>query len=260
MDKIWLIGDKFSYQTSLDYFKGNCDKSDNYEMYSYNHYEVREFFTNAESDTESHNVIGRLSNQLKLALNEHGSLPKLIELALDDDIMRCACFHGEHFSHFYTRILDALFENFTNSLVKYKEFLPAKAKSDHYPHFLFIAPPTHKFFKESSNKDRVNFLTALMASTSVYANMTVLKMVKHWSHEDDKLFNKDAYRFTSEGLTKYWLSVDSAIRFWFVAIQPKLGKAKKKSQKGRIPNRNSNQFKWYRNFNPPSRRRFPTPP
>ena len=65
--------------------------------------------------------------------------------------------------------------------------------------------------------------------------MTLLKMVKVWSHEDSTLFLHDAYRFTSAGLTKYWMSIDSAIRYWDMVHAAKMAD-KLKPYKGKIQN------------------------
>ena len=61
--------------------------------------------------------------------------------------------------------------------------------------------------------------------------MTALQMIKIWHHDDSAAFINELYRFTTEGLIKYWMSVDSAIRYWFTAIGNK--QLMKKNQKFR---------------------------
>ena len=71
--------------------------------------------------------------------------------------------------------------------------------------------------------------------------MSVLKMLKVWDSEDGDSVLFDSTRYTAKGLTNYWLSVDSAIRFWDVAMYPKIGLATKKK------NKPFNKYKWNKN-------------
>ena len=112
------------------------------------------------------------------------------------------------------------------SLDSYKDVLPARSKRDNFPHILWVAPPTHKFFSEANNEKRVKFTTALSTVVSLQQNMSMLKLVKHWSHDDSNLFLQEQYRYTADGLAKYWLSVDASIKFWDVAILKKFTKGK----------------------------------
>ena len=177
--------------------------------------------------------------------------------------MRSARYHESHFIDFYTQVLDSLFKEICNTIDEYKKLLPEKAKRPHIPHVLWIAPPTHKFFKTMSNEDRSRFQSCLINAVKPYKSMTVLKMVKFWDSDNEQLFHRSSYRFSSEGLKNYWLSIDSAIRFWYVALSrkiettkklmsaPKKGEDNRKRQDNRPkmgPSRFTNdRYKW---FNP----------
>ena len=82
--------------------------------------------------------------------------------------------------------------------------------------------PTHMYFKNNHKREIAK--DHLLKEAKFYKNMSVLRMVKVWEEDNPNLFNNHSYRFTSEGLAKYWLSVDSTIRYWNTAIHPKLGK------------------------------------
>ena len=69
----------------------------------------------------------------------------------------------------------------------------------------------------------------LSKEVKFHKDMSCLKMVKIWDSDDSNAFVYNSNRFTSEGLDKYWLSIDSAIRHWNVAIYPKIGKMQRKS-------------------------------
>ena len=55
----------------------------------------------------------------------------------------------------------------------------------------------------------------------------MLKLVKFWDHTDGNLFLQNQYRYTVDGLTKYWMSVDASIRFWVMALAKKFEPGKK---------------------------------
>ena len=40
------------------------------------------------------------------------------------------------------------------ALDTYRDYLPHKAKRDHFPQVLWILPPVHKFFGEGNNRHR----------------------------------------------------------------------------------------------------------
>ena len=100
--KIWLIGDELNYPTADEYFKNSKNKDGQHKTFTYNQFEVREFFTDSQSNEITHNsVSGRILNQLIRALNMHSNLPKLIVCVLDDDIVRGTRYHGIYFKQVY---------------------------------------------------------------------------------------------------------------------------------------------------------------
>ena len=173
-----------------------------YDTFTYTFYEVKEFTT--ARNFNDRNILSRLRNSLVTALNEHKGLPKLIVFVIDDDIITSAPTNSEDsITQQYEYILNALFKLIERSIDCYKDVLPAKAKREHVPHILWMAPPTHKFFSESNNEKRCKFANALNNVVLLYTDVTMLRLVKSWNHEDSNLFLKEQYRYTSEGLRKY---------------------------------------------------------
>ena len=248
-ETVWLVGDEFCFRTAEQYFRGHKNSQDgSHNSFTYNHFEVKEFLTSKYSNACSPtNIITRLLNAVICGLNEYKGLPRLIIMVLDDDVIRCCNHLDSDFTIFFTRILDALTRELSKAIDICKDLLPEKAKRENVPHILWIAPPTHKNFNPINNEQRKKFSICLNGSISLYRNMTMLNMVKHWDHDDGNNFLREAYRFTSEGLTKYWLSVDAAVRFWFVALAKKLDKApnaKKNSSVNSKQRQNSSRYKW----------------
>ena len=151
-------------------------------------------------------------------------------MVVDDDIITSIpgknTYDGDILGKQYQRVMNGLIKMLTRSLDTFKDLLPQRAKRDHLPHILWIAPPTHKYFSEGNNEKRGRFTSALATVISLHQNMSMLKLVKHWNHDDGNLFLQEQYRYTAEGLTKYWLSVDASIKFWDVAISKKFEKKK----------------------------------
>ena len=161
--------------------------------------------------------------------------------------MRGTRYHGQYFVQVYTTIIDHLVHAIEDTIEYYKSLIPGKAKRPGIPHVLWIAPPNHKYFHDSSNQERTEFATCLQTVVSRFRNMTTLKLVKVWDPQDGKNFLQEKYRFTSKGLFNYWSSVDSAIRFWDVALSRKIDKANINSllRNNKAKNKKqNNRFKW----------------
>ena len=161
----------------------------------------------------SKNILSRMRNSLITALNEHSSLPKAIIVVPDNDIINQVQDDPDEALVFhYERLLSGLCNLFTKSINCYKDMIPQKAKRENIPHFVWIAPPSHKFFSDDNNKRRKLFGDGLNIAVNAQANMSMLQMIKFWDHNNSNLFMDEQYRYTSEGLTMYWHSVDAAVQ------------------------------------------------
>ena len=120
-----------------------------------------------------------------------------------------------------------LTREFERIIVAYKDILPLKAKGDAIPCTLWIALPSHMSFGTSANRKRNIMSDVLEDAVKLRENMSCLCMLKFWSRDDRNSFLEESYRYTNEGLIRYWLSIDSAIRFCNVVIIPKFVAPKK---------------------------------
>ena len=137
------------------------------------------------------------------------NLPKLIVVVLDDDVVK-----NINYPKSTTIVTNWLIEQFQKSIITYQEKLPAKAIKIGYLHVLWMCPPTHKFFGESGSQRCIKQAECMEQALKDKQNMSSLRIIKSWDHEDSNAFIYDSYRFTSSSLTKYWLGIDAAIRFW----------------------------------------------
>ena len=281
-EKIWIIGDNFTRNTIHDHLKGIKKSDGTPNTYLYCNYEVRDFSSSPLCGIR--NILSRLKSCLIGALNEHASLPKMVVFVLDDDLITNVKEDSRlTIRQHYDILLNGLLRMVYRAIQTYKDLLPQKSKCDNILHVLWIAPPTHKYFTESNNERRVKYTSSLSTAVALQQNMSMLKMVKFWDHDDPNLFLYDPYRYTSDGLTKYWMSVDASVRFWNVALAKKFDRAKAPEatnqdiqmsnikrevtpQRGSFNqsrNRSNSRFSWkspsYRG-NKNNRRRLSTPP
>ena len=133
-----------------------------------------------------------------------------------------------------------LMREFGKNIASSLDVLPQKARR--IPHVLWMAPPTHKYFSNYNNDQRIIQTECLQEIVRTLPEMTVLKLVKVWDKDNSNLFLRDAYKFTSEGLTAYWVSVDSAIKFWFEILSKK--QVVQRSQFKKINRQNKDKFHW----------------
>ena len=237
LEKIWIIGDDFCERTFDEYYRHTALSTEPNRTFAFTNFEVRDFFS---SEYTSHNrsPAGRIINKFILALNEHNTLPKLIVVVMDDNLFDNI---KEHFAASVKKLLSWLMKEFDKAIHIYKDYLPIKAKSEFTPHFLWITPPTHIYFKNNHKREIVS--DHLIKETKVYQYMSALRMVKVWEHDNPNLFNYHSCRFTAEGLATYWLSVESAIRYWNTAIYPKLGKLHNTSS---LKRKHNDKFHWHK--------------
>ena len=171
-------------------------------------------------------------------------MPKLIVTVVDNDITK-EIDDGKFLYNDIKNITNWLLRESQKEIKTYKDYLPGKAKCDQFPQFLWMVPPLHDNFRD--NAKREIFAECLIRSTKFYKDMSSLNMVKAWNHDVLNNYLYDADRFMAEGLAKYWISVDCAIKYWNIAIFPKIGKMKKHANKKR--GRNDQYHKNFYHYN-----------
>ena len=153
-EKIWFLGDDFAYNTYQQFFKNLKSEDGNPTTYTYLNFEVRAYLT-SQNSMNTKNILSRIRNSLVTVLNEHTMLPKLIVIVVDDDIINQVEDDQETSLVFhYERLMSGLCNLLNKSINCYKDMLPQKAKRESVPHFVWIAPPTHKYFSDDNNKRR----------------------------------------------------------------------------------------------------------
>ena len=87
LGKIWIIGDNFCEKMYNHFYKGDGpNQTGKDDRFAFANFEMRDFFSSRYS---SHNrsTAGRLINCFIRALNKHNTLPKLVVIVMDDDLL-----------------------------------------------------------------------------------------------------------------------------------------------------------------------------
>ena len=179
-----------------------------YDGYMKANFEIKAWVSDAFTSNNK-SLIGRVCNLLVEAIRSETYLPKLIVLALDDDLVSRFDSDKPGNAFIIGKALDWLMREFGRIISAYKEYLPVKAKRNNFPHFIWIKAPYHCYFENNSLREKYN--NCLKALCMVHDNMSVLQLKKIWNAEDTCFFIEDPPRYTGTGLKNYWEAVHKSV-------------------------------------------------
>ena len=177
-----------AYNTFRKYYKENKDDLGRPRTFVFDQFEVRGFFS---SDDDSHNrsPLGRIVNNLIKSLNDHNSIPQLIVVVMDDDVVRhIKSMNDGSVSFQLGTVIGWMVQQYERNIEAYKKFLPNKIKRTHILHILWILPPTHRNFGYNTNLLREKAAVCLKTMVEDRPHMSTLAMLKIWDHDDSNLF------------------------------------------------------------------------
>ena len=134
LEQIWVLSDKFGFESfSKHYYQQKDNLSNNYIS---SHYEVSVFFNDDPASLDK-NVLSRLHNLLVGAINDRTILPKLMVIIPDDDLINYFLSKGGwNTVRAYRKLLNNIMTFHERVIAAHKEFLPAKAKVENFPHLV----------------------------------------------------------------------------------------------------------------------------
>ena len=212
MEKIWIIGDDFVANTFDQYVKNAVRKT---ELYMKRSYDIS-CFAKKSHESNIRNVIARVKFQLVKALDTECLLPKSILVILDDDIIRrveakCDEDNLENMSTIFSCVMKHLINQFRKLIESRKDQLPEKSISKIYPTIYWVESPQHCNFNNNLSRRKMN--SAIQAECSILDNSKIMRMKKVWNSDDEHAYLASHSRFTSDGIFKYWGSIDNALEF-----------------------------------------------
>ena len=173
-------------------------------------FEVYGSFSSKYTSTDQ-NTVSRFRNVLAQLIQDKVILPKFIVVVPDDDIIKYFGYNDHDMTKAYYSILNNIMAEHNKLLMTQKEFLPLKAKKFYYPQIIWIQAPIHKSFNNNNMRELFNH--SLNEVVKFHDNTFVLDFKKIWDPENGSLYVQESNRFTSQGLTTYWLAVDCTLRF-----------------------------------------------
>ena len=209
----WFVGDEFCLRTFSSHYKLVATASDkNSHWYVHNKYDMVEF-SSSKYSTSIRNVLARIKAQINKAIGDQIFLPAVIVVVLDDDVIKQSKIsYADAKEGEYRLIVKYLMEETHRLVINHQKNLPDKCKVEHFPHFIWIIPPNHKYF--NNNRLREFFASAIEAEVDKYHDMCALRLKKIWDEDEGSLYLREQRRYTEQGLNAYWSGVDKAIKFW----------------------------------------------
>ena len=100
------------------------------------------------------NTASRLQNLLVGPIRDHVTLPKILVIVPDDDLLRYLIKKHATTVEAMERVINWLMCQYDHLLSTQKEYLPAKAKHYNHPMIVWIAPLEHCNFKSNSFREK----------------------------------------------------------------------------------------------------------
>ena len=205
------------------YFKQACNTlirgKDTTGTHCGDNYEIKLFHA-TQYTSHIRDLMARLLNTLRNMICEEKVLPRAIVFVLDNDMIKYAGIAGFGMSLAYGKLLHFLLSEVHRMIQTRKDYLPLKAKKQHFPEIIWINPPFHCNFANVDNSQRNKFSRALDTTAAIYEENWSLKLKRIWNPQSSELFLKESQRFTTKGFMTYWMAVDRTIRYWDTALSP----------------------------------------
>ena len=204
-ETIWIVGDKLVSATASQFLQLSLEdsyirKNFNVKMYS----KTEQVVNNSPISHFRNAVIKAMNDQTLLLL-------KIILIIPDNDLCRNLDIEEWERSIVFSEVVEWLVREIHRAVLAHKDNLPVKAILKDYPKVIWMKALLHDSFPDNAVCRKFN--SALEKSVKFYSEMQILKMKKIWQSDDTSLVTQNG-RITAKGISKYWLSVDSAIQFW----------------------------------------------
>ena len=206
LDKVWFFSDNFGFTSYTRHFYQR--PSENFQGYVKENYEVSGFLNNKRNSLDN-STVSRLRNLFPVALGSYASLPKLLVIVPDDDVIMYIRSRRWKMRPTIKSVVVWLMSEYDKMILAYKDYLPTKAVRTTQPYIIWIEPPVHVNF--TNNEERQWFTEILRDTSKKYTNVLSLGLKKVWDPEDNSLYLYKESRFTAAGLNAYWEAVDRTV-------------------------------------------------
>ena len=207
-DRIWIIGDEFANNSvNLNFTTLKED-----DAYTPEHFEIKTS-TSKEYGSHIRSLLGRLRNNVFLAIKKFGTLPKIMVIITEDDFVKSTKrVDISLIENMYNKMLNWLMNEIRKLIAAYNDFLPKRCKRN--PHIMWVLPTEHINHSENEASRRSIFAKCIMHITKLHTNHRGLDLKQIWDKEDSNLYIKESARITPIGTATYWRAVDRTIKFY----------------------------------------------
>ena len=229
IEKIWIIGDEFCANFA-HVFMVNQNHKDSYIK---TNYEVDMFYSRDFSNNDrkfNKNVIARIHNTIVSTMMRRATLPKLIVIPIENDIIKFCNYNDFGVSEMYGKVMDYLSSEIKKSIEHFKDkHMPTKAKRHSWPQIIWIMPTCHDNYPD--NTLRRKFGAELGAVIHRKDGSIALKLKQVWNEKNPQLVNEDNGMITPTGVKLFWIALDRTVKFadqklFQTAIVPPTSRAK----------------------------------
>ena len=205
-EKIWILSNEFGFDTFNKYFHATDHIV---KPYIRENFDVFGYFNNSLSWDKS--ILSRLRNLLITAMEEQKTLPKMIVVVPEFDIIKL-CIQRNALED-CRKVIDWMMREYDRLIMSQKEFVHLRCKKPNYPNFIWIEALLHDNFTKEDNVARALFNKAVNNAAMFHENTWSLQLKKLWDPQNNSLFTKEEYRYTADSLTTYWEAVDKTIKY-----------------------------------------------
>ena len=223
-ETVWIVGDDFVSDSVGEFFQS--DETLN-KSYLQDKYDIKILCSSSLSATDT--VEARVHNNVLAGMADQPLLSKAIIIVLDSDVIKTINYNKKGVSEIYNKSIKNLLTGIHRVILSHKEALPSRSKRPNYPTVLYAMMPQHINFPSNWNLHRRLFNEGLEIAVQSFNKMTILKLLKIWDSRNVSYVD-DNHKFTADGLSAVWASIDSAFRHWDTFVYTR-GKNKLKTAK-----------------------------
>ena len=138
------------------------------------------------------------------------SLPKMIILVLEDDVIKHLNHNDYGATELFGKIIDHMHNEITRTITTFKKFLPARAKKLAWPQIIWMAPTTHHNYL--NNTLRKKFSSEMSVQLRGRQGTMILQPKQVWDSDDNRLV-EDNHCLSKLGRNYIWQAIDKSIAF-----------------------------------------------
>ena len=154
VEELWVLGDEFVARS------GHVLETKD-DSYATTNFEVRAIGSSIITSNKPliQDSLTRIRNTLVKGLRRYNTVPKIIVIVPEDDIIKAINRTNQYQDIFYSDAIEWLMSEFRLIIQEFRRLMPARAKKGRagWPHYLWVAPSLHTNYSDENNSTRKRF-------------------------------------------------------------------------------------------------------